>query len=146
MRLACCFRSGNQEIPPRVNEDQHTVQTQIQTIPSTRLLVADPPEFYFSFEFFFYLFHGTIPYLILITNNLFDCHHLLGLIPPFGLWGTSDFPISLKKSLQFVYIDKRKGFSFLSLFSDTHFIQSQPCPVSFGRIAPVVSFLQCTAL
>lgn len=85
MRVARSLRSGNQEIPPHVNEDQHTVQTHMQTIPSARLLVADPPVFDFSFEFFFYLFHGTIPYLTLITNNFFGCHRLLGLIPPFGL-------------------------------------------------------------
>jgi hypothetical protein len=54
------FELEGHEIPPRVNEDQHTVQTHVQAVPITRLLVADAPIFYFSFEFFFNLFHMYI--------------------------------------------------------------------------------------
>ena len=49
----------DQKVPPGIHEDQHAVQTQVQAIPATRLLIADAPVFHFSLEFFFYLFHGT---------------------------------------------------------------------------------------
>lgn len=51
------FELEGQKIPPHVNEDQHTVQPHVQTLPFTRLLEADAPIFDFSSEFFLNLFH-----------------------------------------------------------------------------------------
>ena len=91
MRAAYWFRLKGYKIPPHVNKDQHTVQTHVQAISFTGLLVANAPVFYFSFEFFFNLFHSLTIFPISITNNDFNCHHLLGLIPPFRQWQPIDF-------------------------------------------------------
>ena len=57
---AAPLRLGDQQIPPDVDEDENTVQTHVQAISSTRLLIADAPVFHFSLEFLFYLFHSRI--------------------------------------------------------------------------------------
>lgn len=54
--------------PPGINEHQQTKQTHIQAISPACLLIADPPIFHSSFEFFFYLFHKIIAFPIIYNE------------------------------------------------------------------------------